>query len=105
MARRVAALCLGVPAGILCGRVAWQVSAHQLGILPVVVLPVLALGGLVAAALALAVAVAASPGEAAAGRGRLRSCAVNSGRILPRAALKSGVCLLPPPTCMAAHWR
>jgi ABC-type lipoprotein release transport system permease subunit len=61
-----AALCLGVPAGILCGRVAWQVFAHQLGILPVVVLPVLALGVLVAAALALAVAVAAGPGEAAA---------------------------------------
>jgi hypothetical protein len=61
-----AALCVGVPAGILCGRVAWQVFAHQLGILPVVVLPVAALGVLVAVALALAVAVAAGPGEAAA---------------------------------------
>ena len=61
-----AALCLGVPAGILCGRVAWQVFAHQLGILPVIVLPVLALGVLVALAMALAVAVAAVPGEAAA---------------------------------------
>jgi hypothetical protein len=46
--------------------VAWQVFAHQLGILPVVVLPVAALGVLVAVALALAVAVAAGPGEAAA---------------------------------------
>jgi ABC-type lipoprotein release transport system permease subunit len=61
-----AALCLGVPAGIVCGRVAWQVFAHQLGILPVVVLPTLALGVLVGVALALAVAVAAGPGEAAA---------------------------------------
>jgi putative ABC transport system permease protein len=61
-----AALCLGVPAGILCGRVAWQLFTHQLGILPVVVLPVLALGVLAAAALALAVGVAAGPGEAAA---------------------------------------
>jgi hypothetical protein len=61
-----AALCLGVPAGILCGRVAWQVFAHQLGILPVVVLPAAALGVLVAIAMALAVAVAAGPGEAAA---------------------------------------
>jgi len=55
-----------VPAGIVCGRVAWQVFAHQLGILPVVVLPTLALGVLVGVALALAVAVAAGPGEAAA---------------------------------------
>lgn len=60
------ALALGVPAGILCGRVAWRVFAHQLGILPVIVLPVLALGVLVAAALALAVAIGAVPGEAAA---------------------------------------
>jgi FtsX-like permease family len=60
------ALVLGVPAGILCGRVAWRVFAHELGILPVVVTPVLALGVLVAAALALAVATAAMPGAAAA---------------------------------------
>jgi ABC-type lipoprotein release transport system permease subunit len=50
----------------VCGRVAWRVFAHQLGILPVIVLPVLALGVLVAAALALAVAIGAVPGEAAA---------------------------------------
>ena len=30
----VAALCLGIPAGILCGRVAWRIFALQLGIRP-----------------------------------------------------------------------
>jgi ABC-type lipoprotein release transport system permease subunit len=59
------ALALGIPAGILCGRVAWRLFAGQLGILPVVVLPVI-LVLVVPAALALAVAVAAVPGESAA---------------------------------------
>lgn len=59
------ALGLGIPAGILCGRVAWRLFAGQLGILPVVVLPVI-LVLVVPAALALAVAVAAVPGESAA---------------------------------------
>jgi ABC-type lipoprotein release transport system permease subunit len=49
----------------LCGRVAWRLFAGQLGILPVVVLPVI-LVLVVPAALALAVAVAAVPGESAA---------------------------------------
>ena len=59
------ALALGIPAGIVCGRVAWQLFAGQLGIMPVVVLPVI-LVLVVPAALALAVAVAAVPGESAA---------------------------------------
>lgn len=59
------ALALGIPAGILCGRLAWQLFAGQLGILPVVVLPVI-LVLVVPAALLLATAVAAVPGESAA---------------------------------------
>ncbi len=55
------ALGLGIPAGILCGRL----FAGQLGIEPVVVLPVI-LVLVVPAALVLAVAVAAVPGESAA---------------------------------------
>ena len=59
------ALALGIPAGIVCGRVAWRLFAGQLGISPswccrcilVLVVP---------AALVLAVAVAAVPGESAA---------------------------------------
>jgi ABC-type lipoprotein release transport system permease subunit len=59
------ALGLGIPLGIVCGRVAWRLFAGQLGIIPVVVLPVM-LVLVVPAALALAVAVAAVPGESAA---------------------------------------
>ena len=59
------ALGLGIPAGIVCGRVAWRLFAGQLGIEPVVVLPVI-LVLVVPAALLLAVAVAAVPGESAA---------------------------------------
>ncbi len=59
------ALGLGIPLGIVCGRVAWRLFAGQLGIMPVVVLPVI-LVLVVPAALALAVAVAAVPGESAA---------------------------------------
>jgi predicted lysophospholipase L1 biosynthesis ABC-type transport system permease subunit len=62
------ALVLGVPVGILCGRVAWRLFAGQLGIQPVVVLPVILVPvvPVVPAALVLAVAVAAVPGESAA---------------------------------------
>jgi hypothetical protein len=59
------ALALGIPVGILCGRLAWQLFATQLGILPVMVLPVI-LVLVVPVALLLAVAVAAVPGESAA---------------------------------------
>ena len=41
----VAALCLGIPLGIVCGRVAWRLFTGQLGILPVVVLPLIAGAG------------------------------------------------------------
>ena len=61
----VVALGLGIPLGIVCGRVAWRLFAGQLGIEPVVVLPVI-LVLVVPAALVLAVAVAAVPGESAA---------------------------------------
>jgi ABC-type lipoprotein release transport system permease subunit len=59
------ALGLGIPVGILCGRVAWRLFAGQIGIAPVVVLPVI-VALVVPAALVLAVAVAAVPGESAA---------------------------------------
>jgi FtsX-like permease family len=61
-----AALVIGIPAGIACGRLAWRFFTGQVGILPVITVPLLSLAILVAAALALAVAVAAVPGESAA---------------------------------------
>ncbi len=63
------ALVIGIPAGLVCGRVAWLIFSGQLGILPVLDVPGRWFAVLVAAALALAVAVAAIPGESAA-RGR-----------------------------------
>jgi FtsX-like permease family len=60
------ALVIGIPAGVLVGRTAWRVFAHQLGILPVVAVPALALAAMAAIALAVAVAIAALPGESAA---------------------------------------
>jgi hypothetical protein len=61
-----AALGIGIPAGILCGRLAWQLFAHELGIVPATVVPLATLGVLVPVALALALAIAAVPGESAA---------------------------------------
>ncbi len=61
-----AALAIGVPAGVLLGRAAWRVFTGQLGILPVMAIPVRALAAMTAIALAVAVAVAALPGESAA---------------------------------------
>jgi FtsX-like permease family len=61
-----AALLLGIPVGIGCGRIAWRAFAGQLGILPVPVVPLAAVAVLVPAALALAVAVAAVPAQSAA---------------------------------------
>jgi hypothetical protein len=43
------ALLIGVPAGIACGRLCWQVFAHQLGITPVVAVPLAALSIMAAA--------------------------------------------------------
>jgi putative ABC transport system permease protein len=59
------ALLIGVPAGIVCGRLCWQVFAHQLGITPVVAVPLAALSIMAAGWLAAAAAIAALPGEAA----------------------------------------
>jgi hypothetical protein len=60
-----AALIVGVPVGLVCGRLAWQIFAGQLGILSVPDIPLLSLAIMVAGALVLAVAVAAVPGRSA----------------------------------------
>jgi hypothetical protein len=60
------ALAIGVPAGALCGRVAWQIFARRLGILPVLVLPVWQYALISGVGVVLALAVAAWPGESAA---------------------------------------
>jgi len=49
----------------VCGRVAWQIFARHLGILPVVDIPLLQFAVVITTALALAVAVAVVPGESA----------------------------------------
>ena len=67
------ALVIGIPVGIACSRLAWQIFAGQLGIVPVLDVPVPTFAVLVAAVLAVAVAVAAVPGEWAA---RARPAAV-----------------------------
>jgi FtsX-like permease family len=59
------ALVIGVPAGIACGRLCWQVFAHQLGITPVVAVPLAVLAVMAAGWLAAAAMIAALPGEAA----------------------------------------
>jgi putative ABC transport system permease protein len=60
------ALIIGIPAGIVCGQLAWRIFAGQLCIPPVLDIPFLALAIVVAAALALAIAVAAVPSASAA---------------------------------------
>ena len=59
------ALLIGVPAGIACGRLAWQLFAHQLGITPVIAIPLTALLIMAASWLTAAAVIAALPGEAA----------------------------------------
>jgi hypothetical protein len=59
------ALVIGVPAGIACGRLGWQVLAHQLGIIPVVAVPLAVLALVAAGWLAAAAVIAVLPGEAA----------------------------------------
>jgi putative ABC transport system permease protein len=59
------ALVIGVPAGIACGRLCWQVFAHQLGITAVVAVPLAVLAVMAAGWLTAAALVAALPGEAA----------------------------------------
>src|SRR5215470_2446278 len=53
------ALVLGVPAGIASGRLCWQVFAHQLGITPVLAVPVAVLSVMAAGWLAAATVIAA----------------------------------------------
>jgi putative ABC transport system permease protein len=59
------ALLTGVPAGIACGRLCWQVFAYQLGIAPVVAVPLAALSIMAASWLAAAAVIAALPGTTA----------------------------------------
>ena len=59
------ALVIGVPAGIACGRLCWQVFAYQLGITPVVAVPLAVLAVMAAGWLAAAAVIAVLPGEAA----------------------------------------
>lgn len=63
----VAALALGVPAGIAGGRWAWLTFADQIGFVPVAVIPPLAIGLTVPVALLLANLIAAIPARSAAG--------------------------------------
>jgi putative ABC transport system permease protein len=69
-------LAAGIPAGLICGRVAWRFLTAQLGVDPQVVAPVQSFALLVAAGLALAVAVTAVPG-------------LRASRILPAAILRA----------------
>ena len=66
------ALLIGVPAGIACGRLCWQVFAHQLGITPVVAVPLAVLAVMAAGWLAAAALIAVLPGEAATRNGAAR---------------------------------
>ena len=59
------ALLIGVPAGIACGRLCWQVFAHQLGITPVTAVPLAVLSVMAASWLAAAALIAVLPGRAA----------------------------------------
>jgi hypothetical protein len=59
------ALLIGVPAGIACGRLCWQVFAYQLGITPVVAVPAAVLSIMAASWLATAAVIAALPGRTA----------------------------------------
>jgi hypothetical protein len=59
------ALVIGVPAGVACGRLCWQVFAHQLGITPVITVPLTALSIVAAGWLAAAAVIAALPGQTA----------------------------------------
>jgi hypothetical protein len=59
------ALLIGVPTGIACGRLCWQVFAHQLGITAVVAVPLAVLALVAAGWLAAAAVIAVLPGEAA----------------------------------------
>ena len=68
-----AALAVGVPAGVLGGRIAWRFFAGQLGVQPVTQVPAVPVVILIASGVTLAVAVAALPGARAS---RARPAAV-----------------------------
>ena len=59
------ALLIGVPAGIACDRLCWQIFAYQLGITPVVAMPAAVLSIMAASWLVAAAVIAALPGETA----------------------------------------
>ena len=59
------ALLIGVPAGIACGRLCWQVFAHQLGITPVTAVPLAGLSVMAVGWLAAAAMITVLPGGAA----------------------------------------
>jgi putative ABC transport system permease protein len=59
------ALVIGVPAGIACGRLCWQVFAHQLGITPIEAVPLAVLAVMAAGWLAAAAVIAVLSSEAA----------------------------------------
>ena len=61
----LAAMAVGVPVGIVCGRLAWEQFAGQLGIEPVSAVPAVPVAVLVGGGLALAIALAAIPGARA----------------------------------------
>jgi hypothetical protein len=69
----LAALAVGVPVGVACGRLAWEFFAGQLGVQPVTEVPPVPVVILVASGLVLAVAVAALPGARAS---RARTAAI-----------------------------
>jgi len=89
------ALLIGVPAGIACGRLCWQVFAHQLGITPVVAVPLAVLAVMAAGWLAAAAVIAALPSEAATRNPRPRCCTANSAHTWRLFAAQLGV--LPEP--------
>ena len=60
------ALALGIPAGLIAGRLAWLAFTRQIGVLPVLQVPPLTFGVLVPAALAIALIVSALPAGSAA---------------------------------------
>ena len=60
------ALALGIPAGLICGRLAWLAFTREVGVLPVLQVPPLTFGVLVPAALVVALGVSALPAGSAA---------------------------------------
>jgi hypothetical protein len=62
----VVALAIGIPVGIIGGRLAWLAFTRQIGVLPVLQVPPLDFVVYVAAALVVALAISVLPGESAA---------------------------------------